>query len=138
MSNIKNRVIVSAIIEDENNILFGRKRENIGPYPNTWHLIGGGIEDGEQLRESLKREVREETSIEVEIEEAVDFDDDFEPDKRDNLTHYIFLVYKAKYISGELKADDDIEILQWFPKNKLPNEMSRPSQKLFRKLGYIN
>jgi 8-oxo-dGTP diphosphatase len=134
---IKTRVIVSAIIENGDKFLFGQKKENVGPYPNTWHLIGGGINEGESLEENIKREVREEASIEVEIGEAVDFADDFEPNKHGELTHYIFLAYKAKYLSGEPKADDDIEMLRWFPKNELPEEMNRPSKKLFKKLGYV-
>jgi ADP-ribose pyrophosphatase YjhB (NUDIX family) len=135
---MKTRVIVSAIIENGDKLLFGRKRENANPYPNTWHLIGGGIEDEERLEESLKREIREEANIEVKIKEMVGFDDDFEPNKHGEMTHYIFLVYKAKYVSGKLKADDDIETLQWFSKNELPKNLSRPSIKLFKKLDYIS
>ncbi|MBU1118479.1 aspartate/glutamate racemase family protein [Patescibacteria group bacterium] len=88
---MKTRVIVSAVIEDGDNLLFAKKKENVGPYPNTWHLIGGGIEEEELLEESIKREVREEANTDVEIIEKVGFDDDFEPDKKGELTHYIFL-----------------------------------------------
>jgi len=135
---MKTRVIVSAIIEKGDKMLFGRKRKNVNPYPNTWHLIGGGIEDEERLEESLKREIREEANIEVKIKEAIGFDDDFEMNKHGEMTHYIFLVYRAEYVSGELKADDDIETLQWFSESELPKDLSRPSLKLFRKLGYIS
>jgi len=135
--NIKTRVIVSAIIKNGDKLLFGRKKENVSPYPNTWHLVGGGIEESEPLEESIKREIREEASIEVKIKEAVGFDDDFESNKDGEMTHYIFLVYDAEYVSGELKADDDIVALKWFSKNELPKELSRASIKLFKKLGYI-
>lgn len=136
--NIKTRVIVSAIIENGDKLLFGRKKENINPYPNAWHLIGGGIEEKETLEESIKREIREEANIEVKIKEMVGFDDDFELNKHGEMTHYIFLVYKAEYVSGEMRADDDIVALKWFSKSKLPKELSRPSLKLFKKLGYIS
>ncbi|MBU1118871.1 NUDIX domain-containing protein [Patescibacteria group bacterium] len=136
---MKTRVIVSAVIEDGHKLLFAKKKENVGPYPNTWHLIGGGIEEEESLEESIKREVREEANIEIEIIESVGFDDDFEPDKKGELTHYIFLVYKAKYISGEAKADDDVVELRWFSKKTLPVKMfNRPSLKLFKRMGYIS
>jgi len=136
--NIKTRVIVSAIIENDDKLLFGKKKENVNPYPNTWHLVGGGIEEGELLEESIKREIREEANIEVKIKEMVGFDDDFEPNKYGEMTHYIFLVFRAAYVSGKLKADDDIVALKWFSKSELPKELSRPSIKLFKKLGYIN
>jgi ADP-ribose pyrophosphatase YjhB (NUDIX family) len=135
---MQTRVIVSAIIEDEDKLLLGKKRENVGPYPNTWHLIGGGINENESLEESVKREIREEAGIEVEVIETLPFDEDYEPNKHGELTYYIFLVYKVKYKSGTPKADDDIKMLQWFPKDNLPiNEMNRASVKLFKKIGYI-
>jgi 8-oxo-dGTP diphosphatase len=105
---MKTRVIISAVIENGDKLLFGKKRENIGPYPNTWHLIGGGIEDAESLEDAIKREIKEEANIEVEIIESLGFDEDFEPNKHGELTHYVFLVYRVKYVSGKPKADDDI------------------------------
>ncbi|MBN1779336.1 MAG: NUDIX domain-containing protein, partial [Candidatus Buchananbacteria bacterium] len=102
------------------------------------HLIGGGVEPDESLEDGIKREIREEANIEVEILERLGFDDDFEPDKHGELTHYIFLVYKVKYIFGEAKADDDLVDLKWFSKNELPeSEFNRPTLKLFKKIGYL-
>lgn len=132
------RIIVSAIIEKDNNILFGKKRTDIGPYPNTWHLIGGGVNYGETLSYAIKREVKEEAGIEVEIVKSLGFDEDFEPNKHGELTHYIFLVFLAEYISGEIKADNDIEYLEWIPKEKLSKiKLNKPTIKLFKKMGYI-
>ena len=134
---MKQRTIVSAVIEKENQLLFGKKKENIGPYPNTWHLLGGGIEE-ETLEEALKREVHEESNIEIEIVKKLGFDEDYEPDKNRKMTHYIFLVYLAKYISGEPKPKDDIEELKWIPKKELDKySLTRPSIKLFKEIGYL-
>jgi len=135
---MKTRLIVSAVIEKDGLLLFGRKKAGVGPYPNTWHLIGGGVNDGESLTDAIKREIKEEAGIEVEIDASLGFDDDFEADKHGEMTHYIFLVYKAKYISGELKPDDDIEKLEWISKEKLSQiELNRPAVKLFKGMGYV-
>ena len=135
---MKTRVIVSAVIEKNNVLLFGKKKANIGPYPNTWHLVGGGVHDGESLYDAIRREIREEAGIEVEISRSLGFDEDYEPNKHGEMTHYIFLVFLAKYVSGEIKADDDIEKLEWMPKEKLSQiKLNRPSIKLFKEMGYL-
>jgi ADP-ribose pyrophosphatase YjhB (NUDIX family) len=135
---MKTRVIVSAVIEKNNDLLFGKKRTNIGPYPNTWHLIGGGVDDGELLSDAIKREIKEEAGVEVEIIKPLGFDEDFEPNKHGETTHYIFLVFQTKYVSGKITADDDIEQLEWIPRSKLSEvSLNKPSIKLFKKMGYL-
>lgn len=134
----KTRLIVSTIIEDGDKILFGRKKENIGPYPNTWHFIGGGVNEDESLEEGMKREIREETGIEVEIVEKLGFDEDYEPNKHGEMMHYVFLFFKTRYVSGTPTAQDDIVDLRWFLKSELPvEELNAPSVRLLKKIGYI-
>lgn len=135
---VETRLIVSAVIEKDNLLLFGRKPKNRCPYPDTWHLLGGGVNAGEKTVDAIKREVKEEAGICVEIIKSLGFDDDFEPNKHGEETHYVFLVYLTKWISGAPIPSDDISELRWFPKNNLPvEELNRPSIKLFRRLGYI-
>lgn len=135
---MKTRLIVSAVIEKDGFLLFGKKKAGVGPYPNTWHLIGGGVNDGEALTDAIKREIKEEAGIEVEIEKSLGFDEDYEPNKHGEMTHYIFLVFQAKYVSGEIKADDDIEKLEWISKTKLSKiELAGPAIKLFKGMGYL-
>src|SRR3989339_475106 len=135
---MKTRVIVSAVIEKDGDLLFGKKKANVGPYPNTWHLIGGGVNDNESLSDAIRREIKEEAGIEVEIKKSLGFSEDYEPNKHGEITHYIFLVFLTKYIFGEVKDSDDIEKLVWIPKEKLSEiELNRPSIKLFKEMGYI-
>jgi 8-oxo-dGTP pyrophosphatase MutT (NUDIX family) len=137
--NMECRVIATAIIEKNGKLLFGQKPKNIGPYPNTWHLLGGGVKLGEEsLFDAIKREIREEAGIEISDVERVSFDEDYEPNKSGEMTHYIFLVFKAKHKSGEAKASDDVTELRWFGKSDLGKVAhTRPSIKLFKELGYI-
>ncbi len=136
---MKSRIIVSAIIEKDNKFLFGRKKENIGPYPNTWHLLGGGAHpEEESLTNAIRREIKEEAGIQVGTLEPVSFDEDIEPDKNGIETRYVFLVFKTKYVSGEIIPNDDIVKLEWIKKEDLKKtELSRPSIKLFKKLKYF-
>ncbi|MFA6088368.1 MAG: NUDIX domain-containing protein [Candidatus Woesearchaeota archaeon] len=135
---METRVIVSAVIEHKGKILFGKKPKNIGPYPNTWHLIGGGINQGESMIDAVKREVSEEANISISKIEPISFDEDYELNKHGVKTHYIFLVFKAKYKSGKLKPKDDITELMWIEKSVLSTtKLNRPTIKLFKKLKFI-
>jgi len=136
---MRTRIVVSALIAHEGNILLGRKKPGAGPYPNTWHLPGGGIEEeDETLEEALQREVKEETGLEIAVSDGIGFDEDWEPNKEGEETHYIFLVYKARMSGGTLKPSSDLVALQWFPQNELKNlSLTMPSQKLFIKMGIV-
>lgn len=133
------RVIATAIIEKNGKFLFGQKPAGTGPYPNTWHLLGGAIKLGdESAEEALKRELMEEAGIEITGIERISFDEDFEPNKHGEMTHYIFLVFRAKHKSGAARATDDVSELKWIGKADLKKaKLTRPSIKLFKGLGYI-
>lgn len=135
---MQSRIIVAAIIEKDGKFLLGQKPKNIGPYPNTWHLLGGGIKlEEESLEEALQREITEEAGVKIENIEKISFDEDYEPNKNGEMTHYIFLTFKAK-CTEEPTPSDDIEELQWFKKEELKDiVLTRPSEKLFKELGYI-
>lgn len=135
---METRVIVSAIVEKDEKLLFGKKPHNIGPYPNTWHLLGGGINQGEQIINAIEREVLEESGITLTNIEPISFDEDYEPNKHGIKTHYIFLVFRAQYKSGELIPKDDITELKWIEKSALSKtELNRPTIKLFKKLKLL-
>src|ERR1700722_3306197 len=93
---MKARIVVTTLIEKNGKILLGQKPKDVGPYPNTWHLPGGGVNlENESLEDAVRREVKEETGLEIEKMERVSFDEDYERDKRGDMTHYLFLVYKV-------------------------------------------
>src|SRR5579864_2633669 len=106
---MKARIVVTTIIEKNGKILLGQKPKDVGPYPNTWHLPGGGVAiESESLEAAVKREIKEETGLEVEKMERMNFDEDYEADKHGEMTHYVFLVYKVIPKTMNAKAADDI------------------------------
>lgn len=133
------RLVVAVVIQRDGKYLLGRKPPNTPPYPNTWHLIGGGVNlEQESLEQAIRREVKEEAGIELGELERVWFDDDYEPNKRGEQTHYVFVVFKGEYHSGIVQAGDDIQELKWFCQEELKDiPLPRTSITLFRKLEIL-
>jgi len=136
---MKSRIVTGVLIEKNGAYLFGRKNPNIGPYPNTWVMIGGGIRlESESIEQGLRREVKEECNIEIIEINKLSFDEDQEPDKDGIMTHYIFLVFTAKYSSGNIKPGDDIVELKWINKKDFSQyPLPRPTVKLFKEIGWL-
>ena len=137
---MKYRIIVSAVIFKEALILLGRKEKDRGPYPNTWHIPGGGVDlEKETCDEAVVREVREETCLEVKNLEKIHWDTGVEPSKHGEMTYYIFLVYRCEYEKGDLVASDDLEQLEWVAIGNLKNyTLSNPTALLFKKINLLN
>ena len=54
------------IISSDKKILMGRKDPfRGGVFPNSWHIPGGGIEDGETFEDAARRESLEEVGIDL-------------------------------------------------------------------------
>jgi ADP-ribose pyrophosphatase YjhB (NUDIX family) len=136
---MKSRVVVSVLIEKDGELLFGRKKANRRPYPNTWLTIGGGVDlETETLEEGLRREVREETGLELSNIRKLAFDEDVEPDNEGKDVHYLFLTFVAQCQSGTAKAGDDIVELKWVPIEDLSKiNLPRPTIKLFKELKWL-
>ena len=64
------RIIASVVItSSDGKILMGRKDPTKGGvYPDTWHIPGGGIDDGESLENAAKREALEEVGLDLSSE----------------------------------------------------------------------
>lgn len=136
---MKHRIIVAAVIHNGHKILLGKKSPGRGPYPDAWHIPGGGVNLGEETcEEAILREIQEEAHIQVKNLEKVQWNTDIEPDKHGEPTYYVFLVYRCDYESGEIHAGDDLEDLQWVSIQELTNyNLNRPTSIYFKALGYI-
>lgn len=133
------KVVVNAVVKKGNKYILGQKAQGVGPYPNTWHLLGGKTDlMKENVHEALQREVKEEAGIEITNIKKIGFQEDEEPDKNGKTTHYLFLIFEAKYKSGKLNAGDGIAKLRLFTKSDLKRiPLPRPSRTVFKKVGLI-
>ncbi|MDD4333226.1 MAG: NUDIX domain-containing protein [Patescibacteria group bacterium] len=156
---METRIIVAGIIQNDEQILLGKKTKGQPPYPDVWHTIGGGIyeiEKGMQLISSedydnlyfhneLKRELLEEANISIKNisciipryrqnpREAVTKNKDGED------THYIFLEYFCELDSGNPAPGDDIAELLWINRKELENiNLTPPSQEMYKELRWLN
>lgn len=135
---MKKRLIVSALIFKDDLLVIGRKEPGRGPYPDTWHIPGGGVDEDENLDEALIREVKEETNLDVTDLEKVSFDTAIIPNHDGIETYYVFLQYRCQYKGGELEPLDDLKELMWMPiKDAMKYELNAPTLVLLKKLGYL-
>ena len=108
-----------------------------GKPPNVgqWGLPGGLIDVGERLAKGAAREVMEECGVAVEIRELVGV---FEPIIRDDADrvryHYVVVDYWGRYLSGNLRPDDDAADARWVAVERLEEfEMYGESRAVVRR-----
>lgn len=98
--------ITAAVIEKDGKVLIA-KRHKGDHHGGKWEFPGGKVEHGETPEQCLKRELKEELDIEAEIGEFI-----CSSDFAYMLVPMELLVFKARYLSGEVKALDHDE-LRW-------------------------
>jgi len=102
-----------AIVEDEK-LLLVRRRMN--PERGKWSLPAGYADQDEDPRETAEREALEETGLIVAVESLLDVF--FNPPGRGGAS--IFILYRARRISGEPQAGDDAADAGFFALDQLP------------------
>lgn len=136
---MKSRIIVSAVIRNEDKILLARKPAGKGPYPDTWHIPGGGVDpEKETCEEALIREIKEETGLKVDNIKKVAWDSDTIPDKNGIETYYVFLQFTCDTKEIEINVGDDLHHLEWVSIDELSKyNLNKPSRILFNKLRFL-
>ncbi len=109
---------VSILAFKDGKILLVRRGHE--PRKGQWSLPGGVVELGETIRDAAIREIREECHVEIEIIKILDVLDRIFRDAEGRVQyHYVLVVLLARYKSGELQADSDIEAASWVDVSKL-------------------
>ena len=126
-STFHNRLVVRAIIYDENGLIYMHlvERDDIFGKLSYLETPGGGVEKDESLSEAIKREVKEELGIEIEI---IDYlgcvFDSYNLIKQRNEVHF-FLAKKTKdthFIERVSQGDQLIAQSLHLPLNKIIEE----------------
>ncbi|HAV77929.1 MAG TPA: DNA mismatch repair protein MutT [Anaerolineae bacterium] len=113
------------VIRDERVLLVRRVNE---PYRGLWTLPAGFVDGGEDPAEAAQRECLEETGLSVRVMRIFDI-----VSGREHLRGADFvIVYQAEFISGDMKADDDADAVEWFDKDHLPPLAFLATQKVLQ------
>lgn len=96
------------------------------PFKGSIDVIGGFLLDGEKPEDAAKREAKEETGLTVDLVELLGIYTDKYGDGGINT---ININYVAKITGGEMLAQDDVESLQWYSIDELPQNIGFESSR---------
>ena len=110
------KIAAGVLVEHNGKVLLVRRRLN--PRKGMWSFPAGFVEFDEDPAEAAVRECREETGLEVEVTGLLDVIAGREHERGAD----IVIVYCARIVGGELRADDDVDQVAFFA----PNENDLP------------
>ena len=150
MRTIHRDIATVVIVSKDGKILQGIKASGGGVYPGCWVIPGGGVEEGETKEQALIREIKEETGLDI-SQYPMEFIDDSEGDTREKILRdtgekvlcamrfYRYQVNIPENAENILVTPgDDLVECKWFGPDEFQKfPITAPSEKLFRKLGYL-
>jgi len=109
------------------------------PKKGMWDSIGGFLKEGESPSAAAARETKEETGLDIKLGNLLGiYTDSYEYEGV--VYETLSLYYLAEIKGGEMKAEDDVSELVWFPIDKVPkmafksaNEAIKDLQKWHKK-----
>jgi 8-oxo-dGTP diphosphatase len=99
---------VDIILQKDSNILLVKRKKD--PFKDHLALPGGFVNVGEKVEDAVKREAFEETSLEI---EPIDILGVYSDPGRDPRGHILSIVFVGTILSGEPKAGDDSQDIEW-------------------------
>ena len=113
---------VGAIVVGNKGVLLARRDKP--PGEGLWSIPGGGVELGENQKESVIREVLEETGVQCEVLKLVSTADLITLDEADTVEfHFLLNHYLARAISDDIKPEFPDGEVGWFHPEELPEDM---------------
>ena len=110
----EHKIAAGVLVERESKVLLVRRRLN--PRKGMWTFPAGFVDFDEDPADAAVRECREETGLEVEITGLLDVIAGREHERGAD----IVIVYRARLVGGEPKADDDVDRVAFFAPDELP------------------
>lgn len=116
------KVAAAVLIEQDGHVLLVRRVNE--PFRGLWTLPAGFINGGEDPAEAAARECFEETGLNVRVTRVLEIVAGKEHPRGADF----IIVYQASVIDGELRADDDVDAVEWFARENLPTLAFRATQ----------
>lgn len=106
--------VACIVIDEKNRILLGRRGR--GKYKGLWCIPCGYVEYEEDVHEAAVREFKEETNLDVELVRVYSVHSNFHDPKK----HTVGVWFLARVVGGDLKAGDDLDVVNYFELDNLP------------------
>ena len=120
------KVAAAVLVAQDQRVLLVRRATE--PFRGLWTLPAGFINGGEDPAEAAARECLEETGLSVRVMRLYDIVAGREHPRGADFV----IVYEAEVLSGELKAEDDADAVEWFGRENLPELAFRATQKVLQ------
>lgn len=136
--SINTRFIASALLRRGDAFLFIRQSKPGGAYPDTLHIPGGGVEQGETPLEAVRREVSEEVNVVPTRLEPVDFSWDT-VDYKGQQTVLVFLRFTGDVPEDAVpRPSSDAKEIVWIDRHDLTSAAHNPpTLSLLKRLALI-
>ena len=105
--------MVDGIVERDHKLLMVRRKKD--PFKGSLSFPGGKVDEGERVEDALKRELKEETNLDIEPTDILGV---YSDPSRDPRGHRIYITFIATIKSGDAKAADDAESIEWLSINE--------------------
>jgi 8-oxo-dGTP diphosphatase len=120
------KVAAAVLVVQNHHVLLVRRATE--PFRGLWTLPAGFINGGEDPAEAAARECLEETGLSVRVMRVYDIVAGREHPRGADFV----IVYQAEVLSGEMKAEDDADAVEWFDREHLPELAFRATQKVLQ------
>lgn len=151
LPEIQREISSVIIISADDKMLMGRRDSNSGGvYPDAWHIPGGGVEEGETLKQAAVREVEQEvgmvlpeTMLSLVGKPRYGATEKRLKDGSEVFCRMTFNMFEARLLSvaarTPTKPGDDLVTLDWFDRDVLSGLQLIPGgEDFFREHGYID
>lgn len=120
------------LVLDEQNRLLMMRRSDIG----CWGIPGGATEPGEVVEEAAKRETVEEVNLQVgemSLFGVFSGPDLYYKYPNGDEVYNVTIVYLSRDWHGEIKLNGEHTGWNWYPVNKIPEDLSPPIRPVIEK-----